>query len=595
VLFTALAIGAFQVLAIVGAGTASAVTQCAYNPATDTINITIDPNDTAYVAVETAADDLDATAPPGSILFWTGAWSACGSASNSNTVSIVVLGTPGADETFVIDEYDSTGQFNTAIAWAIDLGTNTASGDWFEWWGSDNLDFDDNVVVTSAGFDLNGAQGELNGSAENMYLYGGDGDDVLDGSALPSSIYFEGYGADGDDWLAPGAFNGDYVEGNADTDTVSFGTRTTCTVADNAGGVAGQDVNCDGDLADVGDEVDTLGDDFEVLETGSGNDTLIGSGTAETFVPGDGDDDITGQAGDTIDWSSSSAGMVIDPANGTATGQGTDTFDGPDGFVGSPSDDTLLWDGSTVFFSGGDGTDKVDASATTGGESIDLDALDGLPLDGLGAPADDLENVIGGSGNDDLFGNDQRNRIEGGEGDDDLEGDDGNDVLIGAAGNDDISGGEGADKVVFKNSPAAVDVDLSLGFATGDGDDSLGGDLEIVVGSGFNDTITGGGASVAANFRFVGGNGKDVLTGSDGNDTLKGGGGKDTVRGGVGDDTLIGGNQNDLLAGGGGFDIGKGGNGKDVCKGVERRFSCGKQGHPARTFHTVAAKLARLG
>ena len=78
-----------------------------------------------------------------------------------------------------------------------------------------------------------------------------------------------------------------------------------------------------------------------------------------------------------IDWSSSSAGMVIDPANGSATGQGTDTFTGVTGFVGSALDDTLLWDGTTDFFSGGAGTDKVDASTSTTGQMIDLDDLDG--------------------------------------------------------------------------------------------------------------------------------------------------------------------------------------------------------------------------
>ncbi len=46
------ALAAFQVLAIIGAGAASAVTGCTYNLATGTINITIDPGEDRGVAVE---------------------------------------------------------------------------------------------------------------------------------------------------------------------------------------------------------------------------------------------------------------------------------------------------------------------------------------------------------------------------------------------------------------------------------------------------------------------------------------------------------------------------------------------------------------
>jgi RTX calcium-binding nonapeptide repeat (4 copies) len=603
VVATVLSLAAFQVLAIVGAGPASAVTGCTYNPATDTINITLDPTESAGVMVDNA-NDVDPNAPAGSILFDNngagfGTDTACGSASNTNTVAIVVLGSPGTDEFFYIDE-NSGDPFNTAIAWHIDMGTNATpapDGDDFEI--DLNDDQDNTVVVTNTTFDLNGGVGEILGM-ESFFGVGGDGDDVFDASAVTSSVFVSLDGGAGDDWLAPGLFadpvgGGDEINGGADIDTVSYGTRTTCIVIDNNLVIgSGTDANCDGDATDTGDEGDQLLDFLEVLESGSGNDTLIGdAGTDETFVPGDGDDDITGNAGDddVLDWSTSSAGMTIDPALGTATGQGTDTFTDVFQYIGSPSDDTLIWDGSTLFFDGGDGTDRVDASATTGGESIDLDELDGLPEDGTGAPADSVENVIGGTGNDDLEGNDLRNRIDAGEGDDFLFGDDGNDFLIGGAGNDEYEGGDGADKVSFKNSPAGVEADLLAGFATGEGDDSFTDAPEIVVGSGFNDSITGGGGTVASNFRFIGGNGKDLLTGSGSNDTLKGGGGRDTIRGVGGDDTLIGAAGNDRLFGGAGVDVGRGGAGQDTCAGVEIRSSCGKKGNPARG---VAAKLARL-
>jgi Ca2+-binding RTX toxin-like protein len=624
VLFTALAIGAFQVLAIVGAGTASAVTACTYNPATDTINITIDPNTDAGVMVENSTANVDANAPAGSILFDDGGGfgldTACGSASNSNTVSIVVLGSPGADEFFYVDE--NTGDpFNTAIQWHIDLGTNATAapnGDEFE---IDLADDQDNaVVVTNGTFDLNGAVGEILGM-ESFFGIGGDEDDTIDASAVTSSVYVELVGNAGDDWLAPGFFadpvaGGDWIEGDAGVDTVSYGTRTSCIAIDNTVTIgSGTDANCDGDATDAGDEGDQLIDFLEVLESGSGNDTLIGdSGTDETFVPGDGDDDITGNAadvppplgeGDVIDWSSSSAGMTIDPLLGTASGQGTDTFDDVLGFVGSPSDDSMVWPNAAPFpwqFKGGDGTDRIDASAATSGQAIDLDLLDGclstiLGCTGTGEPADSLENVLGGSGNDSLLGNDVNNRMEGNAGDDVLSGFAGNDFLIGSEGNDTYNGGTGADKVSFKNAAAGVEADMLLGFANGEGSDTLAGGIEILVGSGFNDSFVGGGGVTATNFRFIGNAGNDTLTGSGSNDTLKGGGGKDILRGVGGDDTLLGAAGNDRIFGGAGTDIGKGGDGKDVCKGIEIKSSCGTQGHPAKgaPHRVVAAKLARLG
>jgi hypothetical protein len=603
---TGLALMAFQVLAVIGAGTAAAATACTYNPATKTINITIDPGDTAYVAVETSGN-LDAEASPGAILFTDSGYdyengaasTQCGSADVSNTVAIVVLGQPSADEGFFIDEWanDLGGSFPATIAWAIDMGSqSTAFGDTFGWWGSDTFNVvDDVVTLTDTTFDINGAAGTLLGVDSFYYFYGGGGDDVLDASAVTKYVDLEGI--DGDDWLAPGSFDGDYLYGGAGFDTVSYGTRTTCTAVVNDVD-AGLDANCDGDNDDVGDEEDTLADAFEGIETGSGNDTITGdAGTDEVITPGDGDDDITGNAGDddALDYSTSSAGVVIDPANGTVTGQGTDTFTNITSFYGSDFNDTLIWDGTTVFFSGGDGVDLVDASADTAGVSIDLDTLDGTPTGGTGAPADDLENVKGGSGNDDLTGNDIRNRIDGGDGDDVLVGGAGNDRLLGGLGNDTYEGDAGADTVSFKNSPNGVTADLLAGFATGEGDDSFASpiDVEILVGSAHRDNFTGGGGVVAINFRFKGGKGNDILTGSGSNDTLGGGAGKDVLRGVGGDDTLKGGTGNDRLYGGAGVDVGRGGPGRDICNKVEIRNSCGKKGHPKRPGTAVAAKLAR--
>jgi hypothetical protein len=597
---TTFALVAFQALAIVGAGMASAVTGCTYNPATQTITITIDPGQEAAVAVEDA-DDLDAESPSGAILF-TGTptfddfengvnSTQCGSATNANTTSIIVLGSPGNDEFFYIDNggWNGGGPFSSTIAWAIDMGSNTAAGaDEVDIYLTNDGSNDDALTLTDTGFTMNGATGTLLG-VELSLVRGFDGDDVLDGSAAVNLVT-QLHGGPGFDWVALGAVAGptaaglsDEGRGGSEVDTLSYGHRTTCTVIDEPGGEAGRDGNCDGDLADTGDEVDDH-TDFEVFETGTANDTLIGDGDDETFIPGDGDDDITGNGGDDLlDYTSSSAAMTIDPANETATGQGTDTYTGVLNFLGSPQNDTLIWDDSVDGFAGGAGTDVVDASAETTGQFIDLDDLDDLSgTNAEDVDTDTTENAIGGSGPDELDGNDLRNRLEGGAGDDDLDGDEGNDTFLGGAGNDDFTGDEGADRVSFIGSPNGVNVDLSLGFATGEGDDSFGDLIEIIVGSPHNDQLTGGpfAGGGTVNFLLIGKGGNDLLTGFNGNDTLRGNAGNDIMRGVSGDDTLRAGAGNDRLFGGSGVDVGRGGPGQDRCKGTEIQTSCGTFRNP---------------
>jgi len=178
-----------------------------------------------------------------------------------------------------------------------------------------------------------------------------------------------------------------------------------------------------------------------------------------------------------------------------------------------------------------------------------------------------VENAFGGSGDDLLGGNILQNHLVGNDGNDTLTGLGGNDKLEGDAGNDNFTGGDGADTVTFINSPAGVTADMSLGFATGEGQDSLNDNIEIVVGSQFKDDLTGGqsvfGGSV--NFRLKGKGGNDNLTGSNGNDTVNGGKGNDKIRTGKGDDTLKGGK---------GKDTGWGGSGTDICTSIEKQHSC---------------------
>lgn len=105
--------------------------------------------------------------------------------------------------------------------------------------------------------------------------------------------------------------------------------------------------------------------------------------------------------------------------------------------------------GNDVVF-GGDGTDKLDFH-------IDPGQFDDITVDlrlavsqntGVGVKTlSSIENLYTEFGNDDLIGNDVRNRIDSGAGDDTVRGLDGDDRLNGQNGDDTITGGDGNDRI----------------------------------------------------------------------------------------------------------------------------------------------------
>lgn len=181
-----------------------------------------------------------------------------------------------------------------------------------------------------------------------------------------------------------------------------------------------------------------------------------------------------------------------------------------------------------------------------------LPAGEGADIEGS-ANADKLtgtdasESIAGLGGHDSLFG---------GGGDDSLSGGAGNDLLWGGKGGDTLKGGAGTDTISYEGSAMGVTINLNDGTASG-GDaegDVLGEMLEHVIGSDYDDTITGTDDATNGNSLW-GGGGDDTLSGRDGPDMLDGG---------AGDDTLIGGDEGDTLKGGPGADTLTGGRGEDT-------------------------------
>ena len=164
------------------------------------------------------------------------------------------------------------------------------------------------------------------------------------------------------------------------------------------------------------------------------------------------------------------------------------------------------------------------------------------------------DTLIGGDGNDSIYGEAGDDALLGGAGGDYITGGAGDDRLWGQAGDDSLDGGEGSDLI----------------FGQGGNDTIAGGDARDIVLGGDGDDYVDGGAgddglwSEGGNDTLAGGDGEDFLAGGEGDDSLRGGAGRDYLDGEGGNDILDGGTGYDVLAGGGGADRLIGGNEGDT-------------------------------
>jgi Ca2+-binding RTX toxin-like protein len=173
-----------------------------------------------------------------------------------------------------------------------------------------------------------------------------------------------------------------------------------------------------------------------------------------------------------------------------------------------------------------------------------------------------IENLVGGTGADTLFGNRLDNTLTGGAG---------NDKLIGAAGNDLLIGGANNDTYFFVATIAAeadqvtervnegIDT-LNFGYLTTSVVLNLGSTSIQTVN--LNRTLKL--SSLSAFENAVGGTGSDTLLGNTVANRLTGGEGDDILVGMQAGDILEAGSGRDILIGGQGLDILKGDAGEDI-------------------------------
>uniref|UniRef100_UPI0021CF896C beta strand repeat-containing protein n=1 Tax=Kordiimonas aestuarii TaxID=1005925 RepID=UPI0021CF896C len=398
----------------------------------------------------------------------------------------------------------------------------------------------------------------LTGSAGRNKLFGAGGDDLLSGLDGNDVLM----GDAGDDTLIGGAGR-DVLIGGAGVDLVSYATSSAAVTVNlatghGAGGDAARDMY-DGIEHVIGSSAgDTLTGDTadNLLEAGAGADLVAGGLGADTMDGGNGRD--------MLDYTASNTGVMVDLGRGLGRRGHADgdRFTNFEEVAGSSHNDTLIGstgedrlyggDGHDLFggsagadlFNGGTGFDRVDYGASSAGVNVNLDSESGSGGDAEGDTVTRVEEVAGSAFADTLTGSAGRNKLFGAGGNDSLSGLDGPDVLYGEDGDDTLTGGkdsdvliggQGADTADYSTSGAAVNVDLTVGRGTGgDAESDLYAELENVIGSSDDDTLTGD----AGNNVLAGGSGNDSISSGAGEDTIIAGYGRDTINGGDGIDTV---------------------------------------------------------
>ncbi len=148
-----------------------------------------------------------------------------------------------------------------------------------------------------------------------------------------------------------------------------------------------------------------------------------------------------------------------------------------------------------------------------------------------------MTTIIGGEGNDLLYGTKENDILVGKKGNDTIYGDFGDDLIKGGAGNDFLYGEEGNDTL-----------------RGGEGNDILfgGRGADLLMGGEGDDHIHGDGQGSDGEGEDRG----DTIFGCEGNDIISGHIGDNQLFGGIGNDTLVGGiNGNETLMGEEGADV----------------------------------------
>src|ERR1700761_9400090 len=350
----------------------------------------------------------------------------------------------------------------------------------------------------------------------------------------------------------------------------------------------------------------------DLICPGGGNDTIYGERGVDEIFGEEGDDTIYGErcsdkldgggGNDRIYGERGSDEIEGGPGSDLVEGeQGNDDVNGGEGdhdiVKGNQGDDTLNGGaGNEDVIFGGTGNDQIDGGpgehdiadyqGVGGAVTIDLETqtVTGAENEHLS----EIEDAIGGSGDDTLIGSSEANRLDGGPGDDHLEATGGGDAAFGGPGSDQCTGGfaeetscgpagganglaveiyesiDGQSTLILTGTsgPDQGAVNYSGGSFVISGSDVTNGDptnpdctgpgtitctghvsaIEANMGAGNDELVIGQSVPHSVPSTLEGGTGSDKLVGGPANDVLYAGEDHDP-------DTLEGGGGNDVLYG----------------------------------------------
>jgi Ca2+-binding RTX toxin-like protein len=437
-----------------------------------------------------------------------------------------VDGGAGSDAVF----YESAGSGVT-----VNLSTHSATGITI---GNDTLIGIENVHGSSY------ADNITLGGADNGYVFGRGGNDVLSGTS-GTNVSERFIGGSGSDTIDGGTGLGWNVVSYEDDGYDNAAGRTGAGVTVNLlTGVATDNWGSTDTLVNIENVDGSALNDFitgdasnnqlmgeggsDSLVGGAGNDTLIGGDGNDTLVAGVGYDNLDGGAGNDY----------IDASQADASSTGHDWIQAGTG------NDTII--GNKALFDAGNGLDLSYSNvAGTAGLTFNVGS------NGTGTVVSNVTGLV----NDNFT---YAHYFEGSEGNDIFHGSDNPqfEVFSGLAGNDYFDGGVGFDILAYEDDYwsggyAGIQADLINHYVIdGFGNTDTFINIEAVRGTRYADTMIGD----AFDNKLLGNEGNDTLSGGDGNDTIHGDAGDDSLIGGTGDDNFMGGTGNDTMDGGAGYD-----------------------------------------
>lgn len=365
-------------------------------------------------------------------------------------------------------------------------------------------------------------------SIEN--LTGSNYDDKLTGNTLNNKLR--------------GGLGNDELNGSTGADNMIGGDGSDTYFVDNTGDVVSE---TNADLATGGtDTVNsylsqyTLVSNVEngrVLASGAAN--MTGNSLNNLIFAGAGNNVLSGSSGnDTLSYLYASSAVTVSLANTAAQatgGSGADTLSAFENLNGSNYNDNLTGDAANNKLRGGLGNDVLNGGAgadnMVGGDGSDTyyvdNAGDVVSETNADAGIGGIDSVLSNLASYVLGANIENGRILA-IGTANLTGNTLGNVLTAGNGNNVLNGGDGIDTASYAYATSAVTINLANTSAQatgGSGSDTLIS-IENLVGSNYNDTLTGNAASNklnggAGNDRLIGGAGRDVLVGGSGNDIFE--------------------------------------------------------------------------